>query len=168
MDRWTVYGSAGCSAPARRRHFSLAGSGTGCYVVATCALRRLWRHRGPRGGPSGPSPRGGSPQKGVNKEYKESFPIFSVKVRVLKLRFLAFYEGPGGFRELREAGRNHFHLSWYLSDNMVTSSGQKSSWGIFLPCTVEQYSCVLLFVIDAFIGIRQAFKRCNLQIVTGP
>ncbi len=49
------------------------------------------------------------------------FPIFSVKFRVLKLRFLAFSQGPGGFRELREAGRNHFHLSWYLSDAVVTS-----------------------------------------------
>jgi hypothetical protein len=32
----------------------------------------------------------------------------------LELRFL-------GFRELREAGRNHFHLSWYLSVPVVTS-----------------------------------------------
>ena len=43
----------------------------------------------------------------------------SLKNRVLKLRFLAFPGGPGGFRELREAGRNHFHLSWYLSDSVV-------------------------------------------------
>ena len=57
---------------------------------------------------------GGVPKKGVNKEYKEFFPNCSVKFRALKLRFLAFSEGPGGFRELREAGRNHFHLSWYL------------------------------------------------------
>ena len=26
----------------------------------------------------------------------------------------AFPGDPGGFREVREAGRNHFHLSWYL------------------------------------------------------
>ena len=52
----------------------------------------------------------GSPKKGVNKEYKDFFPIFSLKFRGLKLRFLAFFEGPGGFRELRKAGRNHFHL----------------------------------------------------------
>ena len=57
---------------------------------------------------------GGSPKKGVNKANKEIFPNFSLKFRVLKLRFLALSEGPGGFRELREAGRNHFHLSWYL------------------------------------------------------
>ena len=36
---------------------------------------------------------------------------------------MAFPGGPGGFRELREAGRNHFHLSWYLSDTVVTSPG---------------------------------------------
>ena len=56
---------------------------------------------------------GGSPKKGVNKANKKIFPNFSLKFRVLKLRFLALSEGPGGFRELREAGRNHFHLSWY-------------------------------------------------------
>jgi len=33
-----------------------------------------------------------------------------MKSRVQKLRFLAFSRGPGGFRELREAGRNNFHL----------------------------------------------------------
>ena len=53
------------------------------------------------------------------------FPKFSLKFRVLKLRFLAFVEGPGGFREVREAGRNHFHLSWYLSVSVVTSYDQK-------------------------------------------
>ena len=84
---------------------------------------------------------GGSPPKGINKEYiytpggvppkrvnkanKEIFPNFSLKLRVLKLRFLAFSEGPGGFRELREAGRNHFQLSWYLSVPGVTSYDQK-------------------------------------------
>ena len=40
--------------------------------------------------------------------------IFSVffleRNRVLKRRLFAFPQGPGGFRELREAGRNHFHL----------------------------------------------------------
>ena len=55
---------------------------------------------------------GGVPKKGVNKVNKDFFPKFSLKFWVLKLRFLAFLEGPGGFRELREAGRNHFHLSW--------------------------------------------------------
>ena len=74
-----------------------------------------------------PSPRGGSPKKRVNKEYKEISPNFSLNFRVLKLRFLALSEGPGGFRELREAGRNHFHLSWYLLVPGVTSYGQKTN-----------------------------------------
>ena len=68
---------------------------------------------------------GGVPKKGVNKEYKDFFPKLSLKLRVLKLRFLAFVGGPGGFRELREAGRNHFHLSWYLSVLGIRSYGQK-------------------------------------------
>ena len=55
------------------------------------------------------------------------FPNFSVKNRVLKLRFLAFPEGPGGFRELREAGRNHFHLSWYLLVPGITNYDQKTN-----------------------------------------
>ena len=70
---------------------------------------------------------GGSPQKRINKEYKDLFSTFSLKNRVLKLRFLAFSEGPGRFRELREAGRNHFHLSWYLLLPGVTSYDQKRS-----------------------------------------
>ena len=52
--------------------------------------------------------------------------IVSVEFRVLKLRFLALLGGPGGFRELREAGRNHFHLSWYLSVPGLTSYDQKN------------------------------------------
>ena len=55
-----------------------------------------------------------APKEGINKEYKDFSPNFSVKIQVLKLRFLSFPGGPGGFREVREAGRNHFHLSWYL------------------------------------------------------
>ena len=39
--------------------------------------------------------------------------------------FLAFREGPGGFREVREAGRNHFHLSWYLILPGITSYDKK-------------------------------------------
>ena len=60
-------------------------------------------------------------KKGINRVNKEIFLIFDIRFRVLKHRFLAFSRGPGGFRELREAGRNHFHLSWYLSDTVVTS-----------------------------------------------
>ena len=60
------------------------------------------------------TPRRGPSKKGMNKEYEDVFAILYEKNRVLKLMCLAFPGGPGGFRELREAGRNHFHLSWYL------------------------------------------------------
>ena len=46
--------------------------------------------------------------------------------------FFAVSWGSGGFRELREACRNHFYLSWYLSDFLVPSYGQKTSWGILV------------------------------------
>ena len=61
----------------------------------------------------------------INKEYKIILSNFYIKFRVQKLRFLAFSRGSGGFRELREAGRKHFHLSWYLSVPVVTSYDQK-------------------------------------------
>ena len=70
---------------------------------------------------------GGVPKKGLNKANKEFALNFPVKFRVLKLRFLAFSQGPGGFRELREAGRNHFHLSWYLLVPGITSYDQKTN-----------------------------------------
>ena len=41
---------------------------------------------------------------------------------------LAFPRGPGGFRELRGAGRNHFHLSWCLSEAMITRYDQNNSF----------------------------------------
>ena len=71
------------------------------------------------------------PFKGINKEINEHFPDLYIEFRVLKPRFSAFSRGYGGFRELREAGRKHFHLSWYLKVPVVTSYGQKP-WGIFL------------------------------------
>ena len=79
-------------------------------------------------GKSGPSARGGpkiGPKKGINKANKDFSPICSPTILVLKLDFLAFPQGPGGFREVREAGRNHFHLSWYLLVSGVTSYDQK-------------------------------------------
>ena len=54
------------------------------------------------------------PFKGINKEINRIFRISYIEIRVVELRFLAFSRGYGGFRELREAGRKHFHLSWYL------------------------------------------------------
>ena len=68
----------------------------------------------------------------MNKEIIYSFLFYSGQFRVEKLRFLAFPGGPGGFRELREAGRNHFHLSWYLLVPGITSYSQKPSWGDFV------------------------------------
>ena len=55
---------------------------------------------------------GGSTQKRVNKANKDFFQNCYQTNRILKLRFVAFSGGSGGFREVREAGRNHFHLSW--------------------------------------------------------
>ena len=37
----------------------------------------------------------------------------------------AIPQGRGGFRKLQGPGRIHFHLSWYLSDSVVPSYGQK-------------------------------------------
>ena len=54
------------------------------------------------------------------------FCCFSVTFRVLTRRFLDFSWGPGGFRELREAGSNHFHLSWFLLVPGVTSCDQQT------------------------------------------
>ena len=71
------------------------------------------------------------PKKGINKEYKDFSSKCPQKNRVLKPRFFTFPRGPGGCRELREAGRNHFHLPWYPLVRVVTSYGRKPSWGIF-------------------------------------
>jgi hypothetical protein len=54
------------------------------------------------------------PFKGINKESWRIFSDFYIKYKVQKLRLFVFSLGPGGFSELREAGRNNFHLSWYL------------------------------------------------------
>ena len=79
---------------------------------------------------------GGVPQKGIYKESKDCFPNCSLNFRVLKLRFLVFSGCPGGFREVRGAGRNHLHLSWYLMVPGIRSYSQKS-WEVFLPSTVS-------------------------------
>ena len=68
---------------------------------------------------------GGSPEKGLIRANKDFLPMFSLKFRDLKLRFLAFSQGPGRFRKLREVDRNHFQLSWYLIVHGITSYGQK-------------------------------------------
>ena len=77
------------------------------------------------------------------------FTKFHIQIRVHKLRLWAFSRGSGGFRELREAGRKHFHLSWYLSVPVVTSYGQKPLGGTF-SCAygrfVTPYSMNRLFI----------------------
>ena len=63
------------------------------------------------------------------------FLVVSVRFRVLKQSCLAVSSGPEdpeGFRELREAGRKHLHLSWHLSDSVAPSYGEKL-WVDFYP-----------------------------------
>ena len=93
---------------------------------------------------------GGSPPKGVNKEYKDLFPIFSLTFRDLNLKCLAFVGGHGGFRELREAGRSHFHLSWYLLVPGITSYDRFSLNG---PCQREGLHKLQIFSREKYIEI---------------
>ena len=62
--------------------------------------------------------------------------MFSVQFRVQKLRLLAFPRGPGGFRELWEACRNHFHLSWYIMVPGIASYVQKPWGDVVEPSTL--------------------------------
>lgn len=69
--------------------------------------------------------------KRINKADREFVLIFSITNQVLKhCFFLWFSLGPGGFRKVQGPGRNHVHLSWHLSDAVVTSYGPKP-WGDF-------------------------------------
>ena len=88
-------------------------------------------------------------------------PMFSKTCRVLKLRFLAFSGGPGGFRELREAGRNHFHLSWYLLVPVITSYERFSLNG---PCQRGGYtSCRFLVVKNTLNKSRNLRPKRSLN-----
>ena len=51
--------------------------------------------------------------------------VLVLNCRVPRRRLLAVSRRPRGFRELREACRIHFHLSWYLSDSKVPTYGPK-------------------------------------------
>ena len=51
----------------------------------------------------------------MNKEINGFFPDFLYKISGLKTKVFGFFLGYGGFRELREAHRKHFHLSWPIS-----------------------------------------------------
>ena len=70
--------------------------------------------------------------------------MFYINLRVLKYRLLAFPRGPGGFSELREAYRNNFHRSWYLSDAVVTSYAQKRWGGVLFTVYGMPYLLLLL------------------------
>ena len=85
------------------------------------------------------------------------FPCFLQKRWVLKRGLLVCIEGPGGFRELREASRNYFHLSWYLSESMVPNYGYRRSWEeIILSSTVDAH-CTLYYCMD--IVFSELFKK---------
>ena len=61
----------------------------------------------------------------------------------------------------------HFHLSWYLSDYVVTTYDQKP-WGadFYLPSTV--YSCILLYIaISSYDGDPWCNKKSVSGIVLG-
>ena len=69
--------------------------------------------------------------------------FFLKQIRFEFLRCLVVSKGPGRFREVREAGRNHFHLSWYLSVSAVTSyvfffdfPDNIGSWGLLIEFRV--------------------------------
>ena len=85
----------------RTAFLNLRGPSNRLIKTLVCKDQALYR-----GCLSGPSPRGGgSPKKGINKANKDLFLICSLICWAQKLRFLAFPAGPGGFRELREAGK---------------------------------------------------------------
>ena len=105
--------------------------------------------------PIGPSPRGGPPQKGVNKEYNGFFPKFSLKFRVLKRSFFAFSKGAGGFRELREAYRNHFHLIL-----VPTSARDHELW----PKTLL-WGIVYVYSMFPLIGPSEGINKDNQDFV---
>ena len=57
--------------------------------------------------------------------------FYNNKIGGIKHQLFAFPRGPCGFRRLREACRSHFHLSWYLSDAVVTNHGPKPCGDLF-------------------------------------
>ena len=59
------------------------------------------------------------------------FPEFFSTISESKTQVLVFTGGPGGVRELREADRNYFHLSWYLIVPGIASYDQKTLEGFF-------------------------------------
>ena len=90
--------------------------------------------------------------------YKCSF--FLQEIRFCITGF-AFSRGPGRFRELREAGRNHVHLSRYRSASVVTNNGSKSFGG---EMVIRGYD-FLIFVTSNRVcktRVMQAPKCCKI------
>ena len=73
----------------------------------------------------------------VNKD----FPHYLTEKCFKKHWCLAVSHGPGGFRKRREACRIHVHLSWYLTDFMVLSYGQKTPDDFY--CSVNGMFCLI-------------------------
>ena len=80
---------------------------------------------------------------------------------------MAFPGGPGRFRKVREAGRNHFHLSWYLIVPGITSYGQKSGGGFFFTVHGishrEAHRFSLLHVLSQFDVAKSQKPRRRLR-----
>ena len=79
-------------------------------------------------------------EKSLGKNHVIKNPI-SLKIPYIKNLAVKFFFPQvwgrfGGFRELRQACRIHFHISWYLFDKMMPSYGPKPRGGLFLPFTV--------------------------------
>ena len=92
-------------------------------------------------------------------------PICYRQFRVLNSRFWAFSRGPAGFREVREAGRNHFHVSWYLSVSVVTSHGQKPCFPSSKPILFRKsvpYICLCFLTEFLLIGLL-GYPRSNFN-----
>ena len=53
-------------------------------------------------------------QKGIHRASKAFFPDLFCKKSGSKIQVCGFSRGSWRVREVREADRNHFHLSWYL------------------------------------------------------
>ena len=156
MDRWgslfTAYSR--CRASPMWRERSLRSS---CRTMCSLRPRRcLATGRQPGTfaensyGKSGPSawawgvPKNRALNKGLIRNISMFSPFFSEQIRVLKLRYSAFLGGPGGFREVREAGRNHFHLSWYL----------------IVPGPLSIIVCFRFFLLVFLIPGRHFFQYC--------
>ena len=79
------------------------------------------------------------PFKGLIGSIRIFLILLSVNFRVIKnmLFFFPNSRGPGGFKELWEACRHHFYLSWHLSNSMVSNLPKHILGETFFPSTVS-------------------------------